>query len=468
MPQLHGQTSFYSHVKLTPVGFDTALRLLYIEESDEPVSELLHALGPEFRWNVTHAPAEKTAREISAKQPVDVALISATMPDLDIPMLATELTNLHPKIVIFVLAPSIGANEQAFVSGRFQILLKPCDPQAIIQAVARMASLVSWLTNNTTLELVSGIHSLPTIPQNYQGVIRTIQSPHSSFQEIGDAVNKDMGITSRVLQVANSAYYGYTKKITNPTEAALLLGVETLKSLIRYTHLLNNFPHAPAAGAIFDRVWRHSVGVGSVARKITLLQTQNESLAEEAFTAGLLHDIGKMALMSIKPEEYTKLYREAAEGKTPMHLLERVKLGTTHAEMGAYLLSLWGIPYDILEAVAWHHFPAESRAKEFSPLTAVHVANVSEHLRTRPDRPEQAPILDERYLKDISVWPQVEGWMKLAPDTPKKTEEPGGPYIVRPAAPTPEPQKKYGGLAWAGVGIAAVVIWLLRRFIKVP
>src|SRR5438552_1223244 len=82
-------------------------------------------------------------------------------------------------------------------------------------AVERMASLVSWLTNNTTIEMVSGIHSLPTIPSNYQGVIRTIHSPNSSIQEIGEAVNKDMGMTSRVIQVANSAFYGYSKRITN-------------------------------------------------------------------------------------------------------------------------------------------------------------------------------------------------------------------------------------------------------------
>ena len=112
----------------------------------------------------------------------------------------------------------------AYASGRFQWLTKPCPPETLISAIERMASLVSWLTNNTTIDMVSGLHSLPTIPSNYQGVIRAIHSPHSSVQDIAAAVEKDMGITSRVLQVANSAYYGYSKKITSPMEASMFWG----------------------------------------------------------------------------------------------------------------------------------------------------------------------------------------------------------------------------------------------------
>jgi HD-like signal output (HDOD) protein len=454
------------HVKLTPVGFDAALRLLYVDESAEPVAELIQALGPKLKWSVTRAANQSQAVEIARKQSFDVALLSATAPETDIPLLANELTNLHLKIVIFILAPPSALAEQAFLSGRCQVLPNPCPAPLLIEAVGRTATLVAWLTNNTTLELVSGIHSLPTIPANYQGVLRAIHSPHSSFQDIGDAVNKDMGITSRVLQVANSAFYGYTKKITNPTEAALLLGVETLKSLVRYTHLLNNFPHAPSTGAIFDRVWRHSAGVGAVARKITLLQTGDEGMADEAFTAGLLHDIGKLALMSIKPEEYKAIFREAAEGKTVGHLLERVKLGTTHAETGAYLMSLWGIPFDILEAVAWHHYPSESRTEKFSPLTAVHVANVSEHLRTNPARAEFAPKLDERYLRDIAVWEQVEEWMKLAPDDIKREPESRERYVVRAAPPAPAPKDQ--SALWYALASAAAFIALVWFIWKHP
>jgi HD-like signal output (HDOD) protein/CheY-like chemotaxis protein len=451
----------------TPRRSTAALRILYLEEQPDLVAELIGELRQHKFWEVAHAENAQEARIIARKQPLDVALLSATMPETDPIEIAEELTQLYPKLTTFILAPDAETGGGlAYASGRFQWLPKPCNPAALVAAVERMANLVSWLTNNTTLEMVSGLHTLPSIPSNYQGVIRTIHSPHSSFQEIGEAVNKDMGMTSRVLQVANSAYYGYSKKITSPTEAALLLGIETLKSLVRYTHVLNNFPQTPATNAIFDKIWRHSNGVAAVARKIALAQTQNETLAEEAFTAGLLHDIGKLVLASMRPDDYKEVMRRAAEEKKAVHLLERVKLGTTHAETGAYLLSLWGIPFSILEAVAWHHFPSESKEKKFSALTAVHVANVAEHRRTDPENVRAAPPLDERYLADLGLAKEAEEWLKLAPDQPKREGLPQQPYVVKPATPSEQPQGGAGGDSpwwfWpAIIGGGVIILWLL-------
>jgi HD-like signal output (HDOD) protein len=446
----------------------SALRILYLEESPELVAELVNELRQHKFWEVAHAENLEEARNLARKQPVDVALLSATMPDTDPVQVAEELTQLHPKLTTFILAPDAeSGGGLAYASGRFQFLPKPCNPQALISAVERTALLVSWLNNNTTLALVSGLHSLPTIPSNYQGVIRTIHSPDSSIQDIGEAISKDMGITSRVLQVANSAYYGYSKKITSPTEAAQLLGIETLRSLVRYTHVLNNFPQTPASNAIFDKVWRHSIGVAAIARRIAMLETNNETLAEEAFTAGLLHDIGKLILIGIKPDEYKEVIRQAAEAKTPIHLLERIKLGTTHAETGGYLLSLWGIPFPILEAVAWHHFPGECKERTFSSLTAVHIADVADHRRTNRDNIKAVPALDERYLMEVGVAEKVKDWLEMTPDQARRNEPVGQPYIVRPAAPAPPAPEKIPLWIWilvgtAGLGVLGALISFLR------
>jgi putative nucleotidyltransferase with HDIG domain len=449
--------------RLTPV----VVRILYLEENSEFVTQLVHALRERKGWEVTHADNTGEARALARKQPVDVALLSATMPDIDPVALAEELTQLHPKLTTFILAPegdSKGAS--AFASGRFQWLPRQDDPVALIAAMERMSQLVSWLTSNTTLELVSGLHSLPPIPSNYQGVIRAIHAPDSSLQDIGEAISKDMGMTSRVLQVANSAYYGYSNKITSPSEASLLLGIETLKSLVRYTHVLNNFPQTAASNAIFEKVWRHSVGVAAVARKIAMMQTQDETLAEEAFTAGLLHDIGKLVLVSLKPEEYKDVMRQAYESKSLLHTMERVKLGTTHAETGAYLLSLWGIPFSILEAVAWHHFPGECKDKRFSALTAVHVANVAEHRRKDTDN-VKPPALDDRYIADLGLAPQAVEWLKVAPDQPKSESDiPYRPYVVQPAQPAKtEPPTPWW--IWALLAVGALVsIWIVISILR--
>jgi HD-like signal output (HDOD) protein len=437
------------------------IRILYIEEDAGFVASLMQGLRSRPNWEVTHADSCDKARALAKKQPVDVALISSTMPECDPVAMAEELTQLFPKLTTFILAADDATTgNSAFASGRFQWFARQRDPTALILAVERMASLVSWLTSNTTLELVSGLHSLPPIPSNYQGVIRAIHSQDASLQDIGEAISKDMGMTSRVLQVANSAYYGYANKITSPSEASLVLGIETLKSLVRYTHVLNNFPQNAHSNAIFDMVWRHSIGVAAVARKITMMQTGDEALAEEAFSAGLLHDIGKLVLVSLKPEEYKDAMRVAYGTKNLLHLVERMKLGTTHAETGAYLLSLWGIPFSILEAVAWHHFPSECKEKKFSALTAVHVANVAEHRRKDTENVKATP-LDERYLADIGMTAQAVEWLKLAPDQAKSDNIASKPYVVQAAAPA-APEAKTPWWVWAALAVgAAGSIWVL-------
>jgi HD-like signal output (HDOD) protein len=454
MPSSRRGSHFSFEKPLTPVSLGGTLRILYVESAREPVANLIQEVGPRG-WEISHAPTATIALEIARKQPVDVALLSASVTDTDLVDLAGDLTQIHPKLTTFILGDDVETS-QAYVTGRYQFFPELSDPAPLIAAIERMATLVSWLTNNTTIDLVSGIHSLPTIPSNYQGVIRIINSPNASIQEIGDAMEKDMGMTSRVLQVANSAYYGFSKSITSPTQAALLIGVETLKSLVRYTHVLNNFPHSPASTAIFDRVWRHSINVASVARRITMLHTKDENLAEEAFTAGLLHDIGKLVLISIKPDEYRDVMRQSAENKSLLHVIERVKLGTTHAETGAYLLSLWGLPYSILEAVAWHHYPSSSNLKQFSPLTAVHVANVAEHRRQDIEDVKAIPPLDDRYLAELEVTNHVQEWLNCKPDQPGREDIAMKPYIVQADIPTSLPEA-FPTWAWGLIGAAAAI-----------
>ena len=463
MPSSRMGSHFSFEKPLTPVALSGFLRVLSLEPDREVVANFLNEVSPRG-WELSHAADAKTALEVARKQPVDVALLNASTPETNVIDLAGDLTQIHPKLVTFILSDDPEAAQQAYSTGRYQFFPKLEDPGPLITAVERMGSLVSWLTNNTTIELVAGIHSLPNIPSNYQGVIRVINSPNSSIQDIGDAMEKDMAMTSRVLQVANSAYYGFSKSITSSTQAALLIGVETLKSLVRYTHVLNNFPHTPASTAIFDRVWRHSINVAAVARKITMLHTKDENLAEEAFTAGLLHDIGKLVLISIKPDEYRAVIRQSGENKTLLHVLERVKLGTTHAETGAYLLSLWGIPFTILEAVAWHHYPSSSNLRDFSPLTAVHVANVAEHRRQDIEEVKAIPPLDEGYLASIGVADRVKEWLNCKPDQPGAADHISmKPYVVQPGRPI-EYEKKSTLWIWIAVAAAAIATaWLIFR-----
>jgi hypothetical protein len=143
-----------------------------------------------------------------------------------------------------------------------------------------------------------------------------------------------------------------------------------------------------------------------------------------------------------------------------------LKLGTTHAETGAYLLSLWGIPYSILEAVAWHHYPGEAMDRKFSPLTAVHVANVFERIRQDPENARYAPQLDYQYLAQVGVTERIEEWRKCLPDLPMAKADPDLlPYVIQAgAAPRPLPEShKWRWLILGAIATSASVAWFFAR-----
>src|SRR5207244_98934 len=131
-------------------------------------------------------------------------------------------------------------------------------------------------------------------------------------------------------------------------------------------------------GFSHPQLWQHSMAVGAFAHAVTIAQTKDVKLADMAFTAGLLHDVGKLLLAANLPEAYCQVLKEAQGRIDSVSEPETKLLGASHAELGASVLGSWGLPVSILEAIAWHHCPDKSGDQLFSPLTAVHAANAVE------------------------------------------------------------------------------------------
>jgi HD-like signal output (HDOD) protein len=162
-----------------------------------------------------------------------------------------------------------------------------------------------------------------------------------------------------------------------------------------------------------EELWRHSLATGRNAQCIVRAEAADTETAAQAFTAGMLHDIGKLMLAANLPEPFRQALEQARERQVPLWEAERDILGATHADIGASLLSIWGLPVPIVEAVALHHYPARLFSKSFCPLVAVHAANIFEH-QTHPNAQEPgAQAVDLEYLKDLGCGERAEGWRKL-------------------------------------------------------
>jgi putative nucleotidyltransferase with HDIG domain len=212
------------------------------------------------------------------------------------------------------------------------------------------------------------------------------------------------------LQVINSAYFGLPRTVTSPSEAVALLGFETARSMVTAVKLLNQYDRIKAEGFSIDSLWQHSTAVANSARQLVLLQTGERSLAEAAFAAGLLHDVGKAVLAGNFGEQYAGADSLARKQHLPLCAVEKEIFGAHHGEVGAYMLSLWGLPRNLLEAAAFHHDPARSADKTFTVLTAVHVANALQYIANPDTLGHVAPELDLGYLESIGMSECLSSW----------------------------------------------------------
>lgn len=140
----------------------------------------------------------------------------------------------------------------------------------------------------------------------------------------------------------------------------------------------------------------------------------NKSIIDKAITTGLLHDVGKLILISNMKDIYKKIYLKHKDAGIPLHIIEQQELGTTHAEIGGYLTELWGLPQPIVNAISCHHAPARSIDDSFSMLTAVHTADVIEHEQAGVSTKNILPEIDYEYLARIGVKNSLNEWRELA------------------------------------------------------
>jgi len=359
-------------------------------------------------WQAVTAPDGPTALERLRQSTFDVVASDMQMPGMSGLELLTEVRRLHPQTSRIIIS---GSSDQAEAADSLNcthlFIPKPFDVKTLKTTLARISSLDAYLKSDTLRGLAGKMRSLPSFPLLYLQIIREIESPNSSIQSIAKIVAQDPGITAKLLQVANSAAIGLPEKVNDPVEAVQQLGLTTVRSLVLSAQVYASFQARRMKGFSADALWAHLMKCGGLARAIMRREHAEPAEAEDAFTAGMLHDMGKLMLADSLPGEFEKALALADQQKIPLPDAELEIFGATHAGLAAYLFGLWGLPAAIVEAVAFHHTPEKSDLKQFSPLTAVHVANAF------CDESE-ADTLNQDYLHQIGVAHRLDDWQETA------------------------------------------------------
>ena len=395
-------------------------RILFVDDDPMLLSGLERSLRVMRKeWETEFAARGRQALEAMARKPFDVVVTDMRMPEMDGAQLLEQVKAKYPRTIRFVLS---GQSDRETIlrsiGPTHQYLSKPCDLEELKQKVAQAFGLRELLENPTLKEIVSRMDVLPSLPALYVSLTEALSQPDVTLCKIASIIKKDMGMTSKVLQLVNSAFFALPCQISNPAQAVSLLGIDNIRAVVLSVHVFSELQGNEDLAAL----WPHSLATAGFARAIVRAEHSPQRVEDDAFAAGLLHDVRRLVLGTACREQYNRVLESAHAGKAPLGEVEAQTFNCSHAEVGAYLLGLWGLPDSVVRAVAWHNSPSRAGVSAFSPVIAVHAADAFHH-RLHPDPiMNENPLLDETLLTALGLADRVAIWWKTCQDLNAKGE----------------------------------------------
>jgi HD-like signal output (HDOD) protein len=386
--------------------------IIFVDDEQMVLQGLQRQLRPMHKeWDMNFFDGGQKALDFMVSHPVDIVVSDMMMPGMDGSQLLIEIVKRHPQTVRIILSGH--AEQEAvlrLVGPAHQYLSKPCDADELRRAISGAFALRDLLGNERLKQLTTRIKNLPILPALQSQLTAELRKDSPSIEQVGEIISRDIGMTAKILQLVNSAFFGLAQPVSNATEAALYLGLNTIRSLALSVGVFSQYDQKNCKSFSLDALAQHSWMTGVLARHVAKLERKDGKVLEQCFLAGLLHDIGQLVLAFGLNEEYSEVITKSVSENIPVWQMEQELLGATHADVGAYLLALWGLPNPIIEAVALHHQPAKCAEPAFSPAVAVHVADVFAHEFSGTNTEGPAPHLDMPYLTTLGFADQIETW----------------------------------------------------------
>lgn len=385
-------------------------RVLFVDDEPLVLQGLQRMLRPlHSLWEMAFVESGQQALQVMSEKPFNVVISDMRMPGMNGAELLRHISNQYPATVRMILSGHADKNLIIQCVGTaHQFLAKPCEPDALRAAVARACTFESSLKSDILKELIAHMETLPSMPSLFHQIVGKLRDENCSINEVADLVATDLSMTAKLLKLVNSAFFGLQRQVSNPMDAVSYLGLDTIKSLVLAVNAFGCFEDAAPGPLKLDQLWAHSLHIGNWARNIARAENCPRAEVDECFISGMLHDLGKLALNTNLPARYREaLALSRADGIPLIEAEERV-FGANHADVAGYILSLWGLPARVVDAIAYHHRPQGSVIRAFGPLAAVHIAN---HLASGT---VSAP-LDEEFVRELGLEDKLQFWKTLAP-----------------------------------------------------
>lgn len=389
-------------------------RILFVD--DEPnVLQGLQRMLRQMRneWDMEFAEGSEAALKCMETNQFDIIVSDMRMPGMNGAQLLKEVMKRSPTTVRLVLS---GHADQELVAQcvgvAHQYISKPCEPEQLKSMIQNACFLSSGLVSEDVKKIITSIESLPSVPTLYLELKKALHNENASIQDLAKIIQKDIGMTAKILKLVNSAFFGLRRTIETAHDAMAYLGVETVKTLVLVNGIFSETAPLKTRLCTLDELWQHSMCVANAAKAIAQAEKADRKVQEEAFVGGTLHDVGILVLASNFPEAYNRIADIISREKLSLSEAEKKEFGVTHTEVGAYLLGLWGLPTPILGIVSMHHQVGFSEPSAFSALLAVHTADAISGADSPYHFMKNVP-LDEAWIAKAGLESRIPEWRHI-------------------------------------------------------
>jgi HD-like signal output (HDOD) protein/CheY-like chemotaxis protein len=391
-------------------------RILFVDDESrilDGIRRMLHA--DRQRWDMQFALSGDAALEACEAGSFDVVISDMRMPGMDGATLLGHIRDRFPKTARIVLS---GYSEVALstraASVAHRFLAKPCGASELRSTIERVCAQQDMLNTPELRRIVGTVGELPSLSSTYIHLTETLRDPNASMSQVANIIEQDIAMSAKVLQLSNSAFFGLAQRVTSLSSAVSYLGMATIKNLALASEAFRVFvPDSRIPQSVCDSLQRHALSSAAIANILPV----ERGTREIAAVAALLHDIGSLFLASAMPDAFCSVLALSSSRGCEHFEAEQELLGTSHAEIGAYLLGLWGIPDLAVEAIMHHHHPTRIPHVAFDCTVAVYIADLLSHeLETHPAGSAMPEIkeADRARLETLGVWSQFGEFRELA------------------------------------------------------
>jgi HD-like signal output (HDOD) protein/ActR/RegA family two-component response regulator len=377
-------------------------RILFVDD-DKNVLEGIQRMLRSAReyWQMEFVRSGAAALQACREGNFDVVVSDLRMPDMDGATLLARIRDEFPGTARIILSGYSEVTVAArAVSVAYRVLLKPCDSIELRNTIERVCALQDVFCTPALRRVVGTVGELPSLSSTYSDLSRALQNPVIVISEIAKIIEKDLAMSAKILQLVNSAFFGLPQKATNLEHAVAYLGLDMVRNLALYSETFRVFVPQKSIPEVFIRsLQEHSQRSAIIAGALPVPR----EFRENAIVASLLHDVGTLVLASTMPEELSGVLALMRTQGCLQYEAEEASLGISHAEIGAYLLGLWGINNIAVEAIAHHHHPTRITHPVFDCSVTVYLANlIANELALHPDDIEGGE-LSERDSEDLKI-----------------------------------------------------------------